>query len=421
MRKTIPIMFWAAAALVLSTCGTLQDVFREPKLSFHSVELKNITFEGINMLARVNVENPNGFDIPFPAFDWELFVDAASFLKGKAAQDSGKLKSRGSGLVNIPLNFTYQGLYQTFASILENNKENTQTPFRVAVAAKFPLPLIQDKVFNIKYDGKLPLLKMPRISPGSVRIENLSFTGLDLAMGIKVENPNEFPIPFPRGGWDFAVGGASFLKSSLSESGPVAAKTVHPAEIKLRLNYAELLTSIRTLANSNEARTVLALDAGFPIPAFESVKNKLNIPGSIPVLRKPEISFKGISLKTPALSLNNLAGLGKLEFDLAWEVENRNSFTVKMENFLYDIKLNSSALAGGRIASPPQLRPNTKTAVPLTVTVDSPGAIKALGDMINRGAVSYQAGGSLGLSGDYPGLEKIALPFDFSGNTNLKR
>jgi len=53
-------------SLVFTTCQSLGSIFQEPLLSLHSVELAGLSFSGAQFLCKVNVENPNVFDIPFP-------------------------------------------------------------------------------------------------------------------------------------------------------------------------------------------------------------------------------------------------------------------------------------------------------------------------------------------------------------------
>jgi LEA14-like dessication related protein len=181
--------------------------------------------------------------------------------------------------------------------------------------------------------------------------------------------------------------------------------------------YTELLSRFRSLAGMNQAKTQLALDAAFPIPALGEQGQKFSIPGTIPILKKPSLAFKGISVKSMSL--------GKLELELAWEAENGNAFALAIDRFLYDVKLNNTALAQGRIANPPRLSPNSRTLIPLGLSVNSLDMVRELTAIINSGgAVSFAADGSMALSGTpsggLPAPQPFSLPFNFSGRTQLR-
>ena len=63
-------------------CQSFSSVVQEPKVSLNSVEIAGISINGVDMIVHVDVENPNGFSIPLPNIDWELFINKASFIQG---------------------------------------------------------------------------------------------------------------------------------------------------------------------------------------------------------------------------------------------------------------------------------------------------------------------------------------------------
>ncbi|GHV36112.1 hypothetical protein AGMMS49546_00810 [Spirochaetia bacterium] len=399
----------AAFALVLSACQSLRDMVREPALSVHSVELTNITFTGVELLCRVNVENPNSFDIPFPEVDWEFFVNANPFIHGIVKNDN-TIKSRGTTVVDVPLSVTYAGLYNTFKSL----KDTRTAEYRIALGAKFTLPVLGDKVWNFEHSGTIPLLQMPKISSPSFKIDKLDFTGAEILCSVNIENPNDFPLPFPDLSYDFSVNKNSLIKSSVEHAGPLAAAAVSPVNIRLRVVYADLYRAFQSLRNSGEVPSLLALSAAFPIPAFEDEKSLTEIPGNLPLLKAPSLSFKGISVKNISLS--------KLEFEVDWEVENNNNFALNVKDLSYDLRVNNSQWGSGRVLNTPVIAANKKTTIPLTVSFSALSMVRDLTEIITRGTdTAYALGGNLNLAGSLPGLTDFNMPFNFNGNTKLKK
>jgi LEA14-like dessication related protein len=413
MKKNhiVLFVFVLLCSLVYTACQSFVSELREPVLSLNSVDVANITFTGIDMVARVNVENPNGFSIPFPQVDWEFFIEGNSFVNGVIKNDN-TIKARKTTVVDVPFSVTYEGVYKTLKSIKEAAGSG-EAAYAVSLGVTFPIPLIQSKTFTFEHEGRIPLLQMPKISAPSFKIANAGFDGIGIVCSFNVENPNVFPLPFPKVDWDYSVNKTSFIKSSLSETKPLPAKAVTPVDIRVDIAYAELFKAIQSVAAAGEAPFVMNLNAAFPIPALENPGAALEIPGTIPLLKRPELSFKGIGARNISLQ--------RAEFVFNWEVENKNNFSMDIDVFDYDLKVNNVPWARGRIADPPKIGPNKVTAIPLLVTVNSLDMIRELTTIMSaRGDVSYVCAGAVSLSGGPPGLGTIDMPFNFSGTTKLR-
>ncbi|MDR1239111.1 MAG: LEA type 2 family protein [Treponema sp.] len=162
---------------------------REPALSIHSVEVAGISFTGVNLLCRVNVENPNPFDVPVPELEWELFVQDHSFAAG-TVKSAGPVKARKTSVVEIPVNLSYEGLYNSAAS-LGNAGE---AAYRIALGAKIPLPVFGDQVWRLEHSGALPLVRMPSLGFRGISVKNISLDRLEFELTWEIENNNAFAL-----------------------------------------------------------------------------------------------------------------------------------------------------------------------------------------------------------------------------------
>ena len=399
--------FAILAVLVFSGCQSFNSVVQEPKLSFKSVDVAGISLSGVNMIAHVDVENPNAFTIPLPKIDWELFINTASFIQGVIKNDKS-IKSRSTVTLDIPLSVTYDGLYNSVKSVIDSGEAD----YHVALGITFPVPFLENKVYKLDFSGALPLPQLPKLSPGSIRISKIDFTGIELSCGLNVENPNVFPIPFPKLDWAYDVSGVSVLKSSFAGAGEIAAGATGAAVITLNVAYADIFAAVASARNAGEVKTNLALDTALPIPALADMKSALDIPGTIPILKMPEVSFQGISLKSMGTTM---------EFVVNWAVDNTNNFAFNIGEFNYNFKVNNNAWAQGRLNNPPKVNAGGKTVIPLTVSVSALSAVMELVDIIGKGAqVNYSCTGNMSLTGDFPGLEKLDLPLNLQGSTKIQ-
>ena len=414
MKKSI----WARALWItgiiftvfnFTTCASLASLFQEPKVSLNSVELAEINFTGIKLLCKVNVNNPNPIGIPVPDIDWELFVNANSFVSGqiKAGQS---IQSRRTTVVEVPVSFDYREIFQTFVSL----KDNKQAGYKIALDVKFSLPVLGDKVWNFDYEGVFPVLQMPKFSAPSFKIDHLDFTKAELLFTVNVENPNPFDIPSPKMAYDYFVNNNSFIKSSVELTAPIAAAAVTAVPIRLTVNYTDLYKTFQSLLNTGEVPGLLSLNTNFNIPAFSNEPRRVDIPGSLPLLKMPSLSFGGIKVKNISLS--------KIDFEASWDVENKNTFAMDLKDLSYNLKINNSQWASGKAPGTPKIAANKKTSVPVEFSISSLSMIKDITEMITKGTnVSYVSEGNMRLGMGLAGLSDLNSPFNFSGTTKLAK
>jgi len=393
--------------LTLTTCQSISSVIQEPKLSLKSVDIANINLSSIDLITRIDIENPNSFTLPAPKIDWALAINTNSFIKG-VFSGSKSINRNEIVTVDLPINITYDALYKTFSSLV-NTKE---AAYNIALGISFPLPILENISYPLNYSGQLPLPQLPKLLSGSVGVAKMDFSGLTLACVANIENPNNFAVPLPKMDWDYSVSGKSLLKSSNTKTGQIAAGSTGAANFEISVAYADIFSLIDSLKNATEAKSNLFLGADFSMPAFDETKNTLDIPATIPILQMPAIAFQGITRKN----------LGRtMEFDLALEVDNKNNFAFNLDNFLYDFKVNNSQWAKGLISNPPTVKAGGKTLVPFTVSVSSTQVVAEIVDIINRGsAINYICSGSANFISDLPGLTIQNFPLDLQGSTRIR-
>jgi len=266
--------------LSLTSCKSLVSSFQEPKLSFQSVELASINLERAKMLCKVQVENPNGFDIPFPETDWEFFINAGSFTKGNL-KSSHKIKARNSAVVDVLVDINYSDVFTSFKS-LAGNKE---ADYKAVLGLKFPYPLIRDKVWTLEREGKLPIPQLPRIRTPSMRMEKADTTRAEINVTVNVENPNPFELPIPRIEYEYQLNKNSFIKGNLENEGALAANKVTPVTFKLIINYADLFRNFPSLLSAFQANSLLIITCDYRLPALSREPERFEVSGTLPVLR----------------------------------------------------------------------------------------------------------------------------------------
>jgi LEA14-like dessication related protein len=246
--KLLPCVVLAAALFCLGTCKSapeLSDFIKEPVIKFDSVSFKKISFDGVDLLARLNVENGNPITIPFPEIDWELFVADESFLTG-IIQDSDdkaglqELAANSTTTVEIPFTVPYKALYSLMSNLLDAD----EAPYKVSAAAKFPIPVLGDKVFKTEYEGSLPMLKVPSLSFSGIKFSSLSLTKVEFILSWAVENKNAFAISLDKLSYNFGVGNSPWAQGTAPAGLALAARKTTQIPVTVSINSLSLAGDI---------------------------------------------------------------------------------------------------------------------------------------------------------------------------------
>ncbi|MCL2044608.1 MAG: LEA type 2 family protein [Treponema sp.] len=266
--------------ITITSCESLSSVIQEPRLSFKSVEIDRISLTGMDLIANIEIENRNGFSIPLPKIDWELFINDSPFIQG-VLHNERSISSRGKDTVSLPLSLTYEGVLNSFASMIGTG----EAAYQIALGITFPIPVIEQKIYRLDFSGVIPLPQLPKLNFQAPRVARIDLLGVELAFDINVENPNRFPIPFPVINWDLEVGGVPMLRNRFTGSETIAAEASGAATISMGVAYADIFRAVSSLRNAREAPFRLTLDIASPIPALSSLSNIVTIPGALPILR----------------------------------------------------------------------------------------------------------------------------------------
>lgn len=263
--------------------------------------------------------------------------------------------------------------------------------------------------------GSLPNLlqvKEPEVSLRSVDLTGISLKGVDMLLHLDVENPNGITIPLPKIDWELFINEAPFISGAVNNNKSLAARQMVTLDLPLNVSYEGLYNTIASVVSANEASYRIDIAVTFNIPLLGERVYRFTHSGKLPLVKVPEVSFKGITRKSLGTTM---------EFVLTWEVDNKNIFDFGLEEFGYDFTVNNSRWAAGNIENPPAVKAKSKTAIPLTVSISAANVVKELVTVLSRGsAVNYNCTGNMQFQGALPGMEKIELPLDLKGSTQIR-
>ena len=249
-----------------------------PAVSFVSSELADISYNGVQLLSKVQIENPNGIEIPFPKIVWKIFLDGNFFIDG-IIENNQHIKPRETTIVEVPVTLNYLEVFDSFGTL----KGKSQVDCKITLAVNFPIPVIGDETWNFEHEGNIPLLQEAMFTSPIMEVLKVDATTVELYVSVNVENPNVFELPEPRLNFDYKVYDTSILRRRLNSSGPLAPSSIVPVVFGLLIYYADVFRILPMVQTEREAPGQLNLSMDFPVPAFDGEPFDLQMPGILPL------------------------------------------------------------------------------------------------------------------------------------------
>jgi LEA14-like dessication related protein len=255
-------------------------------------------------------------------------------------------------------------------------------------------------------------IQSPKAEITNVRLDNLDLEKIGLLLDLRVNNPNALGIRLSKLDYDFIVESNSLMKGVLEKGLQVAARSSEQISLPLALQLANLWQAIQQVAQQDHFRYTLDFRLTFALPVLGNVELPLQKSGELPVLRLPTIKVVGLKPKELSLSRANL--------ELALQVSNPNFFSLLLNQFNYDFRVDNRSWANGKNDQPLRLDAKQGNEVRIPISLNFLEMGTALYRLIrSRDVVNYQLTGQFDFGSSEPFLKSLKLPVDLSGRTQI--
>jgi len=175
-------VFFIGPLVVLITgaisCSSVQELLetgvQKPKVEFVGMKLTGLSFYDLDLLFDLKVTNPNVVGITLAGFDYDFLINSRSFVNGN--QDKGiTIASHGESRIQIPVSLQFADIYQT----VTNLGSQDSTTYQINTGFSFELPVLGVQRVPVSHSGSIPLLELPSVSIGSLKLLSLKFTVVD--------------------------------------------------------------------------------------------------------------------------------------------------------------------------------------------------------------------------------------------------
>jgi LEA14-like dessication related protein len=204
--RTRPLSLAAVALVLLATsCAEMNKLaaaaIQKPRLEFRSVALSSADLEGVTLAFTYDLENPNAFGLDVAKVSYAMEVESARVVSGEVP---GGLRIPASG--KAPLTFTARLRFRDVPRLVEVAGQQRDIHYQLSGTVGLSTPVGVLDV-PLSHQGTVKPPRLPRFSLDGLGLGAVSLSHVTVELRLRVENPNDFPVPGGRLDGAVSLGG----------------------------------------------------------------------------------------------------------------------------------------------------------------------------------------------------------------------
>ena len=257
-------------------------------------------------------------------------------------------------------------------------------------------------------------VRQPEVSVKTVRFLSADFDKVALAVDLNVQNPNNASATLLGYDYTVAVDKQQMLSGTQDKTVTIQANSNSIVAVPLTLNFDDLFKIYDQLKGQEDFGYKVQCGLRFAAPLLGSFTVPVACEGRLPVIKLPEISVDGFTLKKTGLT--GADGVLKLR------VTNPNKFNVLLQSIDYGLAVNGLKWADGRTATPMTITENGESvvAIPVSLSYLELGATVSQALLGNK-PLAYALTGTVDLRTSSPLIKHATLPLAKTGTLRIGR
>ena len=259
------MVVWLLVGAWFFGCANASDVLKQvvkpPQVSVSKFAIAGIQETKMGFDLELLVKNQNPIGLSLAGLEYQLDLAEKQLATGR--NDNGlNIAANGDSPVSIPIWVSYQDVL----SIYEAVKGQDQAPYKISGKAEISTPIGKIPVpFSLA--GNLPVVRPPKISEVSLKVNKLNLSGAQMNLNLKMFNPNSFKLDIVSGDYALFMQGSNFGNGSIAPSS-IPAKTTGSITIPISLSFAGVAGAAYTLLTKGSADYQLDFSGQYKLADF---------------------------------------------------------------------------------------------------------------------------------------------------------
>ena len=272
------ILVLITAAMLLSGCAALQEFVQPPSVRISGVRLADVSFEQLGLDVDLAVRNPNTFGFSMDGFDYSMSIEGKEFLSGTQEKQL-MVEAKNSQTLQIPLSVNLRELHALSRAVQEQDSLTYSITGHL-----FPSGVFSGTRIPFDHSGRLPNVRIPHVSFDGLKVLSMGLGGIDLQLGLSIDNPNSFGFNLSEMDYSIDLAGSRVASGKTQKAFSVGSKEESTLTLPISLGFTELGSSLRSMLKSNSIEIAISSSTVLDSP-LGSMKLPLEMTQEVDILK----------------------------------------------------------------------------------------------------------------------------------------
>ncbi len=285
LRKKALVLFLSVFLFVIcqdmmaAMKNPIQSVFNKPEVTTDGLEITSLTFDSIEGIFNIKINNINSISVDYPQVEWSLKL-GDNVYHSAALPAGDKIAPNAVEELKIPVSIPFDALYKRFPSF----QRMDVVPYTFTADVNFKLPIFGKSSNAVVGTGELPLLKKPLVNLDSILLTSMEPEQVDFAVTASLQNKNGFDITIERVDYSLIINNAQWAVGNNRRQ--ILVRPAQKSDIPLNI-------ALRTSSMVSEAYGLVLSEQDVRF----DFKGTLYCKSSSPYLKSFELPFQLIGTK----------------------------------------------------------------------------------------------------------------------------
>ena len=248
--KFISAILLTCTLFLLDGCAALQDLsnsIQKPNLSVENVRISDFDFEELELTYDIKVNNPNALSVQMLAYDYNLDINENTLVTGDQKKEIA-IEASGASTFQVPVRLNFTDVYRSVQSL----RNTDEASYSFLSNLTFDLPVLGETKVPVNKDGRIPLLKTPKISLEDFNVTGINLSSADINLQLRFDNPNSFGININALNYDLMINGDQWANGTALKGTTIKQKGETTLNIPISLNISKIGMSAYRLLTGGE-------------------------------------------------------------------------------------------------------------------------------------------------------------------------
>lgn len=232
-------------------CAALEDLsntIQKPSLSVENVRVSDFNFEEMELTYDIKVDNPNALSVQMLAYDYNLDINEHTLVTGDQKKELA-IEASGASTFQVPMRLNFRDVYRSVQSL----RDSEEVSYNFLSNLMFDLPVLGQTKVPVRKEGRIPLLKTPKISLEDFEVTGINLSSADINMKLRFDNPNGFGINVNALKYDLMINGEQWFNGTALQGATIKEQGVTMLNIPVSLNISKMGMSAYRLLTGGES------------------------------------------------------------------------------------------------------------------------------------------------------------------------